>query len=821
MAFIPSFYVDPGSYISERIQPGSVAISSERILCLVAIAPRTKRATDEAVVRGKVYEESLASWSGSSPYIHTLTNTSDRDRNNAVLRMNGNPLGIADWYFQPAVLTGGTLAGGTMDTTTEFLLTLSMDGKDVTTLSLSTKGAGTAIATIATELNAALAAVPAYGAAYNAVFTVDTNVLSITSPITTSASDVRIFLSYEVAATSEDMASTVSNAVWVPTSTVAVQAASVIRVVDLMYSATSTYEIDYVTIDTQTDTLQNAATGTPLSSIASVGSYPSAVSYTKDTDYEETGNTIDWLIAGTTDQATLTGVAGTYAIVLNTNDHLYLSLNGLTTIDITLTAGGARTAAQIVVEINAALSASAVYGPEYAYVAIDDTGTLKLDIPSQLENFPTPKGTSSSITLVGSSSLVYNAAPTLFNVIAAQLPYSVYGVGSRPSFATTYYVTYDYTRATTDYDTPVRVYNSDQLYSYTSPITISNYTRNKMAIAAEIAFENNAPSLWLQQINDITVPGSPTQTQINTAIDNCSKKKSITDIVVIDTAEATHSALMGHVTDMSTLTEKKPRRGWNGCARDTAVGDPDTPDTFVYRASITLQPSGTSTGRGRQILIAPGNATRVVTMNDGVEIDTDVDGSYIASAVSALSTSLPNPSDSMVNKTIRGFKTDDGSFATYLDGERHTLASKGILVVTLEGGNLKLKDPLTTEQGGVPQFEEPMASAQKDAVSNTINTLLDANIVGLVPDDLADFITDIKLWIMLGIEAEIENGAIGPYRDQNNITRNIDPKTDIQVFQSSTDQREYLFNYWFNLKYPAKRLFGQYSVDNPFFSPSS
>jgi hypothetical protein len=352
-------------------------------------------------------------------------------------------------------------------------------------------------------------------------------------------------------------------------------------------------------------------------------------------------------------------------------------------------------------------------------------------------------------------------------------------------------------------------------------LTLANYTRNKLAIAAEIAFENNAPSVYLQLINDVTVPGSPTQTQINTAIDNCGTTSYITEVAVIDTAQATHAYVMGHVTDMSTLTAKKPRRGWNGCARSTSIGDPDTPDTFIYRSNITLQPAGTSTGRGRLILVAPADITRTVTLDDKSEIDVDVDGSYLAVAVAALSTSLPNPSSTMVRQTIRGFKTTDGDFETYLEGERATLADNGVCVVTLSGGNLVLLDPLTTEMGGVPQFEEPMSSCQKDSVSKTVNSLLDANVVGLVPDDLADFITDIKLWIMLGIQAEITAGNIAPYRDASNNVRDIDPLTDIQVFQSPSDPRTYLFRYWFNLKYPAKRFFGQYSVDNPFFGPTS
>ena len=354
MAFSISGYTDPGSYIEEIVQPGAVAVSSERILCIVAIAPRTRRYSNEAVLRGKVSAESLTGFTlVGTNYEKDLTNTGDRDRNNAILYKNSNAEPVANWSFAPAKLTGNAVGGAAMDTTTEHKFTLSMDGKDPATLTLTTKGAGTALTTIATELNAALAAVPAYGATYNAVFTTITgavanDTLVITSPITTSSSDIKIFLSYEdIAVTYEDMANTVSNAAWVPTSSTGVQALTTVRIPALYYSSTATYTIDYVSVDTQTDALTNANATTPLSDPVSIGSYPNADTYTEDTDFEDNGNTVDWYIAGTTAQATLTGKAGPYAIVVATNDHLYLSINGLTTIDVTLTAGGAQTAAAV------------------------------------------------------------------------------------------------------------------------------------------------------------------------------------------------------------------------------------------------------------------------------------------------------------------------------------------------------------------------------------------------------------------------------------------------------------------------------------------
>jgi len=58
-------------------------------------------------------------------------------------------------------------------------------------------------------------------------------------------------------------------------------------------------------------------------------------------------------------------VNGPFAIVAATNDRLRLNLDGIGTIDITLTAGGARTAAQVAADINAALVADTRYGAPF------------------------------------------------------------------------------------------------------------------------------------------------------------------------------------------------------------------------------------------------------------------------------------------------------------------------------------------------------------------------------------------------------------------------------------------------------------------------
>jgi hypothetical protein len=605
----------------------------------------------------------------------------------------------------------------------------------------------------------------------------------------------------------------ISATAWAPTATSGYQAPTIATLVDAAYSATATYTIEYTTVDVLVDPLSSAATGTALSDIVRVGTYPGSASYVKNTDYEELGNTLDW---DTTSWANsdLVGIAGTYNIA-GTNDTLLLSVNGGAQLTVSLTTGAAQTAAQVAADINLALNGSSNYGPLYAHCAYVSGGTtIAFTPPAPFTNYPVDAG-ESSITVF--YTVANNAFTTLFGVPAASLPYETRGTGNRPAFATTCYVSYDHTRDSDDYNNPTTVYSTDQLFDYTSPLTLSNYTINNLAKAGELVFQNRASSCILVQIDDTTVPGTPTTAQIRAAIDACETSSSITEVVVIDTSLDSAVYLQNHVSNMSSMLNGKPRRGWYGMARGTELGDPDTPDTLIYRSKVTLQPGATSQGRGRQILVGPTEYDRILTLEDESEVTVELDGSYMAAAVAGYFTSLGNPSDAMVGDEITGFEI--ANFETYLDGERHQLADSGVLVVTMKGGRALMLDPLTTEAGGgkVVGFEEPQSTVADDVVVKTVNNTLDTNAKGVVPDDLADFISDIKTWIKHSLEAVIEAKYIAPYRNPNNTVRPLNPKTDIQVLQSSTDQRTFTFKYWYNRKYPAKRFFGEYSTDNPFW----
>jgi len=479
-----------------------------------------------------------------------------------------------------------------------------------------------------------------------------------------------------------------------------------------------------------------------------------------------------------------------------------------------LDVGGAITIAAIIADINARFADHSEYGSTFSTVA-QNTGAdmLRLLSPTQ--------GETSKVRI--SQSQTASAHTIVLGLQTAQLPYTITGTGERPAVGSVYYASYDYVRPTTDYNTPLRVFSQDQVFGQVGDSAIDN----SLAIAGQIAFENDAPSIFLVQVRDSNDDDAYSVADYQTAINDGLDNFAITEVAVVtplpDVMTASQllsiqSTLMNHVVNKSTITEKKFRRGWFGMVRDTDIGDIDTANTFIYRAKRTLQVAADSPGRGRFILCAPPNVDKTLTLPDGTQPVVELNSTFLAVAVAARHTSFTSVATSLLRKTITGFDLD--TFQTYLDAERHLLAPAGVLVVTNDAGRLIMLDPITTEAGGggLVSFAEISAGAQKDNCVRTVAQAVDANLIGIVPEDLTDFIFDIKTVVAVTLTSLIQSGAIGPFRDDNGRTRDINLASDIQVFQSSTDPTRFDFRFYFNLRYPAKRIFGEFSVDSPFFS---
>lgn len=824
MAINISTYTDPGVYVQESVVPGQVSVATVPLtVALIGTGLRNKRVTNEALTRGQVLNETLTVTGGVNARDAQLINVADRKSANLDVYKDGVALDSAQVSFRPPKVAGATLT--TLDFTTNKYISLAMDGQAPVTIAITSGGSDTTTisgrlitqqlagvtitaltaAQIASGINKALngASSLGYGPNYAAVAADAANVITLTSPSASSAADVRLYASFGGVLDRTDDVFGVS---------LPYQAPTVIRIAETSYNALSTYKADYVATNTDVDSLANSNVQT----MVKVGALAGVTTYVENTDYTRSSNILSWALDAA---ATFTSSVAAATHNLSTNDSIVLSIDGRAAVTIDLngmaspppgynnpTSAAAATPAEIVNNINAVLAANASYGVLYKAVAsVSGSGSnSKLVLTSPTE------GVGSSVQIADASTL--SASTALFGLQSSQMPYAVYGTGSRPVVGAVYFATYEYTRPSTDYNLPKRYFNPDSLYRDVGFPT----STNQLAIAGGIAFDNGAPSVIVVQVNDSTFPTSPTQVEIKAALDAAGTTTVATDIVVLDTRLQVQVDLLNHVANFSSATEKAYRRGWFGMARGTVIGDRDTADTFVYRAVRTLQVASDSPGRGRMILIAPGGGDRTITREDGSQSSLQLHGAYLAVAVAARMTAFTSPADTLLRKNVTGFNID--TFTTYLKSERAVLAGNGVTVVTLDAGRLVLLDPITTEAGGgrMISFSEISASTQKDAVTTSMTQAIDSNLVGIVPSDLSSFILTIKGYIGGVLRSLIAQGAIAPFRTADGVTRDVDFASDIQVYQDATDPTKYFFRYFFNLRYPAKRFFGEYTVDSPF-----
>ena len=611
-------------------------------------------------------------------------------------------------------------------------------------------------------------------------------------------------------------------------------------------------------VDWTTEPESDSLTNEDVTDVVMVGSFAGTDNYVENTSFTAAGDAVDWNFPAIGAQAVfLSGVtpaAGDYAgATFSANAAIRLSIDNGTAFDAVFCdlhptlmplgytprdISGLISTANIRDNLNALIANNVTNGP-LAYRSAVDLSTLTLRLSSQ------QRGTSSRIQILPPSGSTPVEADSPTGPVAA-VPHvdesadllgtnsnttDIMGVGSRPTPGSTYFVTYDYVRAASDYNLVRQSFSLEQAYAAVGSIT----TTNPLAKAAMLAFSNGAPSIITIQINNATnQPGSgdstgnPTISEVRDALDASTRSSVPTEMVLIDTAGtplANQIELYQHVENQSGPLEKNYRRGYYGMTSGTQIGDKDTAGTLLFRAGRTLQYSANSPGRGRATLLAPAQLAGMTisfSTSDGTNVAADpVDGTYLATALAAKLTSLLSPSDALIRRTLANFDTTTIT-NPLLKAERHQLANGGVTVVTYDAGRFILLDPITTERAGgaMPSFEQIQGTVMRDNVTRKVEQALDSNIVGIVPTDLTSFVIDIKQVVASVLSGEISAGAIGPFRDSSGATRPIDIATDIEVSQDANDPTQFSFNYYYYLRYPALRLFGQYSVDNPFFQTS-
>jgi len=386
--------------------------------------------------------------------------------------------------------------------------------------------------------------------------------------------------------------------------------------------------------------------------------------------------------------------------------------------------------------------------------------------------------------------------------------------GAEPDPGNIYFISAHRLRGASEYNVPVLYLTREEMTDGLSPVAPDNH----LYIAGDIAFDTEFFGAFFIQVKDASGDGVFTLPDYRAAIEATEKKSRITDLVVLSYFAALGISKLS-IEAMNNPFEAKERLLWVGAPIGTAIGDAETPDTLIYLARNTLQFSGNNPGRGNVILIGNTEATRTIVLDDGTSTVVTLDGSFIAAYAAARTASFQDPAETLLHKDTASFDT----LAVYNEKEELMLGGASITYLSDVGGGLYRFQESVTVDTSAPDLNEISAMTQKQFVTKFVRTRLNDNLIALVPPSPSAAVVSIQGFLAETLASLVSAGLIAPFGSEENppTSRTINPGKDTYVFVDQADRRLYHFGYFFNIRYPVKRLFGLFSVDGRFWDSRS
>lgn len=863
MAIRISNYIEPGVFIENQpVQPIPGFIGLPRQVVLIGEGNRCKRVVDESHLRGYVDLESVSPNAVGSPEPtaqdgdFTLARHSDGITTTMFLFKNGeqqadDSFSVTYPVLASALVTGAPVAGGALDGTATYSYKVTFVVNGLETKAGTVSNTGTTTGTDKTFNLTSIPKGPVGTTARNIYRTEGGN--AVTGPWLFLAT-----LANNTATIYTDTIADTSLTTTIPT----VSGVTLVNIVPGIFDSGASYTFSYqsLTFFHHRDALIFDITDAHCNAIERVGSFPGIKSFVDGQDYtvQHTGtNTISSTGLAVTGSGTLftTEFSAGDLLVANGQVREIASISTATSLTLVtgfspnVTAGTSFKYVDGEIEwfvADAATLTGSVTGPFDFTVSGGLPKTLKVTIDNGSEqtvtfvtgDFALPAAATATevatkintvvgftFATVSSNKIVLTSVTTgpssvveigngTANTVLGFTNFQIdVGQGKNPAQGEEYFVTYSANRPDSEYNTPILSTSFDQLIAKIGPLAADN----ALALAGQIAFEQNPPFLWHIQVENTGTGAAAQDIDYKDAIDGAEINPELTDLIVLGhptvnaggKKQTVRAHLRQHVVDMSSLQNRGERIGWFGMAVGTDVGDTETAGTFVYVATRELQVSANSPGRGRFVLTGPSFIKKTFRLNNEVRQLT-LDSTYTAAGCAALNASFLSPAEGLLRKELSGL--DDVEDISR--GDRDFLASRGVNLLVDRNGVLVFFDPVATDLTSA-EFREINVMNQKDNIARRVRKQLDDTLIGVVPDDLAQFVFDVKSQIAVQLVSSIADGAIAPYQNADGSTRNIDLVNDIIVTQRRSDPTSYDFRFFFFVKFIAKRLFGTYSVVIP------
>jgi hypothetical protein len=381
--------------------------------------------------------------------------------------------------------------------------------------------------------------------------------------------------------------------------------------------------------------------------------------------------------------------------------------------------------------------------------------------------------------------------------------------GAEPAPGQIYYVTSKHVRPDELYNQPILIRSLDDGRKLLAPAEVTNH----LYIMNEIAMGDVAcPAIYIVQVKDADGDGVYSDVDFADGIAASEAPRNISDIVVLSHF-STLSKQLESVNKMADPFKRRFRMTWVGAPIGTAIGSEEEANTLIALSRRTLQVYGANPAHGTRVLVGATSCTRDLKLENNVVTEVTLDGSFVAGALAALVASFADPADTVLRKSLPGFK----SVQTYGDSESPNnlaLGSNNIIFFTDQGGGVfRIEEDVTTDTFA-PDFNLINNMTQKMYVVKQVRQELDSKLIGLIVPSAEAGVGLVRGFLVQMLATLLGRGLIGRYQKADGSERPIDPSKDVIVFRDTSDPTLYhiLFAFW--LKNEIKRIFGLYSVNS-------
>lgn len=790
MAVRISRYVPPGVYVEEQVVQAIPAfVGLPRQICIIGEGEHCKTIVNEERVRAYITKEVVTPDSGG---IFVLAHSSDLKKSTMFLFKNDD-LQAADQFtiaeliaVAPAAVIASPAAPGNIDNGTHsYRVTFVVNALE------TEQGASSVVVTVVDKTvngQIQLTALPLgpTGTTARKIYRTVAGNTGLWRLVTT--------INNNTATTFTDNVADLGLGANAPTT----RRVTKVTINALSFDLTADYTFSYQALGSEVtkDILATTVTS-DCGRIVAIGSFPSTKRFIDGSDYSlDVGtNSVSWLAATA---AAILGSVGTpfdFSVGGGLPKTLKVTVDGGA--EQTITFLGADTGFGSPATVAIADVLTKINGALVGAVATNSSGKILITSSTI--------GPNSSITIgAGTANSVLGYITGAFNR----------GAGNNPAQGESFFVTYQSERPDSEYNVPILSTSLDQLMAKIGPLT----STNALALAGQIVFEQKPPFVYHIQVKNTGTGAAAQDLDYVDAIKGAELNPDLTDIVVLGhpttngggVKPLVRQALREHVADQSSLLSKAERMGWFGLPAGTPMGDGETPGTFVYVATQELQVSADSPARGRFVLTGSSFLRKTYRFADGTVKQIKLDSTYLTAGVAALMASFLSPSEGLLRKEVVGLD----EVALLSIGDRDFMASNGINLVQSRGGVNVCFDPQSTDLTSA-EFTELNVMAEKDNVVKRVRKRADDTLIGIVPDDLGQFIFELKSVVAGELNSAITDGAIAPFQNDDGTIRNIDLSTDIIVRRRSSDPTAFDFRFSFFVKFIVKRLFGTFSVSIP------